>query len=388
MRSHPGKTLTIYDLPSSVKECWPRVATPVNIVHGFKVSGVHPFNRDVFHDDEFAPSSVTDRPDPTATETPSEPTGSNALNVNNHGGNQIQTNNTGEISTESENAGNKCTSSNAWDKLDAYARNLNRLVIRVPGHGHCLLHAVRKSLAEENIEDLSHDQICFKLRNEIIVNRGYYADFAGDRDIVNGIENYITKKEFNNETIDLVLAALCNSFGVSAILYQCIGLQNDVQIFAHAPGREHVAFRGDIHISKNGQDGNAHYNCIGRCIHQANNVNEVTSETSTETTEISSEGMPRFSPEHIRPHPKAHPKKSTTERKKRRQAILTDTPEKNSIEEEYRRRQQKNKKEKKQQSRQNTWNRNQKPNQLKGNQRQRNGELKVPTHHQMKNGIV
>ena len=26
MRSHPGKTLTIYDLPSIVKECWPRVA--------------------------------------------------------------------------------------------------------------------------------------------------------------------------------------------------------------------------------------------------------------------------------------------------------------------------------------------------------------------------
>ena len=89
MRSHSGKTLTVYDLHSIVKEYWPKVATRVNIVHGFKVSGVHPFNRDVFHDDEFAPSSVTDRPDKTATETPSEPTGSNALNVNNHGDNQI-----------------------------------------------------------------------------------------------------------------------------------------------------------------------------------------------------------------------------------------------------------------------------------------------------------
>ena len=63
----------------------------------------------------------------------------------------IQTNNTGEISTESENAGNKCTFFKAWDKLDAYARNLNRLVIRVPGDGHCLLHAVRRSLAVKKI---------------------------------------------------------------------------------------------------------------------------------------------------------------------------------------------------------------------------------------------
>ena len=139
------------------------------------------------------------------------------------------------------------------------------------------------------------------------MNRGYYADFAGDRDIVNDIENYITKMDFSNEIIDLVLVALCNSLGVSAILYQCIGLQNDVQIYAHAPGREHIA--------KNGQDGNAHYNCIGRCIDQASYVNEATTETSTETTEISSEGLPRFVPEHIRSHPKA-PRKSTTERKK------------------------------------------------------------------------
>jgi len=33
-----------------------------------------------------------------------------------------------------------------------------------------------------------------------------------------------------------------------------------VNIFAHAPGREGVEFRGDIHIAKSGLNGNAHYN--------------------------------------------------------------------------------------------------------------------------------
>ena len=57
---------------------------------------------------------------------------------------------------------------------------------------------------------------------------------------------------------------------------------------------------------------------------------------------------------------------------------------------EYRRRQQKKKKGKKNQqsTRQNTWNRNQKTKQLKENQRQRKGKLKVPIHQKMKNGIV
>jgi len=41
----------------------------------------------------------------------------------------------------------------------------------------------------------------------------------------------------------------------------------------------------------------------------------------------------RFSPETIRPHPKAPPRKQAANRqKKRKTAILTDTPEKNEIE--------------------------------------------------------
>ena len=51
--------------------------------------------------------------------------------------------------------------------------------------------------------------------------------------------------KFNNDMIDIVIAALCNSFGTPAILYQVV--QEEVQIFAHAPGRERVMFRGDIH---------------------------------------------------------------------------------------------------------------------------------------------
>ena len=69
MRNNPGKTMSIYDLPCSIKECWPKASTPLNILHGFNVSGVFPFNRSVFNDDEFAPSYVTDRPAPNSNNT-------------------------------------------------------------------------------------------------------------------------------------------------------------------------------------------------------------------------------------------------------------------------------------------------------------------------------
>lgn len=64
MRSNPGKTMTIYDIPPIVKIALPLAATPQNIMSGFFVSGIHPFNRNIFTDIEFSPGYVTDRPIP------------------------------------------------------------------------------------------------------------------------------------------------------------------------------------------------------------------------------------------------------------------------------------------------------------------------------------
>lgn len=61
MCSHTG-IHWLFNLPGIVKECWHKVATPVEIVHRFNVSGVHHF-RDIFHADELAPNSITDQPD-------------------------------------------------------------------------------------------------------------------------------------------------------------------------------------------------------------------------------------------------------------------------------------------------------------------------------------
>lgn len=61
MRDHPGKTMTIYDIPDIINECWHESTAPVDITHGINVSGVFRLTRNVFRKVEFAPSTETDK---------------------------------------------------------------------------------------------------------------------------------------------------------------------------------------------------------------------------------------------------------------------------------------------------------------------------------------
>ena len=69
MVNHPGKPLTIYEVSTVVGEAFPRAFTPQTIQAGFRVSGCYPVNRNIFREDEFLSSFVTDRPEPTASPT-------------------------------------------------------------------------------------------------------------------------------------------------------------------------------------------------------------------------------------------------------------------------------------------------------------------------------
>lgn len=61
LRSNPGKTVTIYDIPSLVNEAQMSAVIPRNILSGFQSTGIFPFNRELFSDVDFAPAVTTDR---------------------------------------------------------------------------------------------------------------------------------------------------------------------------------------------------------------------------------------------------------------------------------------------------------------------------------------
>ena len=61
MRTNPGRTVTIYEIPSLVKEAHMQAMTPRNIISGFQNTGIFPYNRDLFSDADFSPALLTDR---------------------------------------------------------------------------------------------------------------------------------------------------------------------------------------------------------------------------------------------------------------------------------------------------------------------------------------
>ena len=64
MRQNPGCPITISDLAPIMSTSWDRAATPVNIKSGFRSTGIHPFDTNVFQESDFAGAFVTDRNQP------------------------------------------------------------------------------------------------------------------------------------------------------------------------------------------------------------------------------------------------------------------------------------------------------------------------------------
>ena len=64
IRSHPGRTVTIYDIPTIVGEAQLQAMSQRNIKAGFAATGIYPYNRDIFTDADFAAAEVTDRQNP------------------------------------------------------------------------------------------------------------------------------------------------------------------------------------------------------------------------------------------------------------------------------------------------------------------------------------
>jgi transposase-like protein len=61
MLSNPGRPVQIYDVAGLIGSAYNKAFTKENIEKGFKVTGIFPFLRDIFTDDEFLSSYVTDR---------------------------------------------------------------------------------------------------------------------------------------------------------------------------------------------------------------------------------------------------------------------------------------------------------------------------------------
>ncbi|XP_071645795.1 uncharacterized protein [Temnothorax longispinosus] len=61
---HPGKTISIYDIPELIKTSLPLATSSENVQSGFRVTGIYPLNENIFPESGFSGAYVTDKPVP------------------------------------------------------------------------------------------------------------------------------------------------------------------------------------------------------------------------------------------------------------------------------------------------------------------------------------
>ena len=199
----------------------------------------------------------------------------------------------------------------------------------VVGDGHCLLHAFAMSLEDEKITVSSLEDLCYKLKNEIEQHPSFYRPFSTNESLIEDIDSYIKSNQYNMNTDDLVLDALCNALMVTAVIYEVRG--SSVITLSHEPGQHGIESTGKIFLTLHGSGVGSHYNVVVEKSLQQPLTNVVTKEI--------------FSPEEVMPHPKAPPiKQNLRGRKRRHTAILTDSPERDAIYEEEKKREERKQK--------------------------------------------
>lgn len=55
MTVNPGKTITIYNVAEFAKDAYYSAFNMRNIISGFKNTGIYPFNKNIFTEDDFLP---------------------------------------------------------------------------------------------------------------------------------------------------------------------------------------------------------------------------------------------------------------------------------------------------------------------------------------------
>ena len=79
MTNHPGRSITIYEISELSGAAFVKAFTLENITSAFKATGIYPFSPQIFTEDSFLPSAVTERP--CCSSTPVELVKNNSIST-------------------------------------------------------------------------------------------------------------------------------------------------------------------------------------------------------------------------------------------------------------------------------------------------------------------
>ena len=101
MVSHAGQRISCYDIAEIFGSAYTKVATPEKAINGFRVSGLWPYNDQVFKEEDFAPAQLTDEPEAAANNETNNVVNNQENDTNNQANNGA--NNQGNVTNNETN---------------------------------------------------------------------------------------------------------------------------------------------------------------------------------------------------------------------------------------------------------------------------------------------
>ena len=126
-----------------------------------------------------------------------------------------------------------------YKSLDDLLSETGLTVSPVTGDGLCLVRAVEIVLKTLVLGVCQHDvaSITNMVKAEIVDNIEYYSPFCvAGRSITDDLLNYLIYGVFDQAIADVCVAALCNSLGITLIIYE-VRQDGQVSETVHPPGR-------------------------------------------------------------------------------------------------------------------------------------------------------
>ena len=147
-----------------------------------------------------------------------------------------------------------CAMCFSYSSLAEYADATGMVEKTAPSDGHCILHSVSKAMALEMGITRSVQEIFQHVTKELCDHSEHYAHFTPkDKDIVAEVLEWSKDKNYDRDSVDLIINVLCNCFAISMRVAEVY--QDMVRETTQVPGRG-ISSSGMITILKRGN----HYN--------------------------------------------------------------------------------------------------------------------------------
>ena len=137
-----------------------------------------------------------------------------------------------------------------------------RILLKQPGDGHCLIHSVRECLCHSEVKAVpSFDGLLQMVKSEVLNNLAFYSNWTNKgSDIEEELKRYVEDRAYGTDSSDLVVNALANSLCVTIRILEigATGEEYTLYTLPQVPGRRPEQPRAVLDVLKRGE----HYDAL------------------------------------------------------------------------------------------------------------------------------